>query len=320
MGLLTHNKFFPRDGRMNNLFEKGVLTNLDSGTCFAYVLSDNSLFLPTDYKVLLSQENGCFVKCMKMLFNGKVMFYYNPGNAKTLESLFKQTEIGNLRRIIAGLLMSVIEVKNNGFLTCQNVDASFDKIFVDQSGNKVLLVYMPVAQKNFQDYFEFENALRSGLIKRISEYENLSGDQADKLNELLSDAKLSIEEICHVLGGEKNMTGSSNTKNNLGKKEAKTLKLVAVDRPDGAEIIVNSERFVIGKNPHMVDGVISFNKAISRKHCMIVLEEDSYSIIDLESSNYTYVNKKRLAPNVPCQLKDGDIVRLADSNFQVQIG
>ena len=85
------------------------------------------------------------------------------------------------------------------------------------------------------------------------------------------------------------------------------------------EIVVDKPEFVIGKKQSVVDGVVSFNKLISRVHCKIVLKQQQYYIEDLKSANGTYVNNVRLQPNVPTRIKHGDIVRMANSNFQVVI-
>ena len=49
---------------MNRLLENGQLQEMSCGSNFAYVLNNNGLFLPTEYKVLQSQSSGGFVKCM----------------------------------------------------------------------------------------------------------------------------------------------------------------------------------------------------------------------------------------------------------------
>ena len=82
---------------------------------------------------------------------------------------------------------------------------------------------------------------------------------------------------------------------------------------------VTKDSFVIGKNAAVVDGVVSFNKMISRVHCRITKENMQYMITDLKSANGTYVNRVRLTPEQPHQIKNGDIIRLANSDFQVVI-
>ena len=47
---------------MNVLIEHNVITEMECGSNFAYILNDNSAFLSTEYKVLQSQAKSCFVK------------------------------------------------------------------------------------------------------------------------------------------------------------------------------------------------------------------------------------------------------------------
>ena len=68
------------------------------------------------------------------------------------------------------------------------------------------------------------------------------------------------------------------------------------------------------------DGVIDFNKMISRSHCRINKRGGQYTITDLQSANGTYVNKVKLQPNQPHPISNGDVIRLANSDFQVNIG
>ena len=72
---------------MNTLLEKNVISELQCGSNFSYILSDNNNFLPTEYKVLQSQANSCFVKCMKMLYNGHVQLYYLTSGLKSFASM-----------------------------------------------------------------------------------------------------------------------------------------------------------------------------------------------------------------------------------------
>jgi predicted nucleic acid-binding Zn ribbon protein len=48
---------------------------------------------------------------------------------------------------------------------------------------------------------------------------------------------------------------------------------------------------------------------VSRRHARIVVEGGTYYIVDLNSTNLTYVNRQRLAPDTRQPLKDGDDIR-----------
>lgn len=55
---------------------------------------------------------------------------------------------------------------------------------------------------------------------------------------------------------------------------------------------------------------------VSRRHCMVSLEEDEVSVTDLESANGTYVNGNRVAETT---LKPGDRLKIGPAVFVVQI-
>ena len=50
-------------------------------------------------------------------------------------------------------------------------------------------------------------------------------------------------------------------------------------------------------------------KGVSRRHFKLTLAEGQYVILDLGSTNYTWVNQQRLQPNVPVSLNNGDEIR-----------
>jgi hypothetical protein len=49
---------------------------------------------------------------------------------------------------------------------------------------------------------------------------------------------------------------------------------------------------------------------VSRLHARLAQSGDAWTIEDLESTNFTFVNRKRIAPKTPTPLNDGDEIRL----------
>ena len=64
--------------------------------------------------------------------------------------------------------------------------------------------------------------------------------------------------------------------------------------------------------------MIDFNPAVSRIHCKINFESGEYYITDLGSANGTFVNSKKLAPQIPKLLTSGCVIRLANSDFKIE--
>ena len=52
------------------------------------------------------------------------------------------------------------------------------------------------------------------------------------------------------------------------------------------------------------------DQSASRRHAQIKCSAGSFQIVDLGSSNGTYVNAERLAPRAPHELEDNDVVKI----------
>ncbi len=315
---------------MNCLLEKGLISEMECGSNFAYVLNDSNLFLPTEYKVLQSQTDGGFVKCMKTLYNGHVQLYYLVNALKPMASMLPSMNADSFIVVVTNIFADIIAAKSNGFLSCQNVELAFEKIFVDPSTLKVNMVYLPVSKHLYEDYYSFESNLRANLIRLIDGMINLSSPRTAQLASELANGTVSLEDIYTMLkGGSIGHTGGLGSKSGIKsgtgsgttavpEKELR-VRLVAMNAPVRVELDINKDRYVIGKNTAAVDGAVTFNKMISRVHCRIDKQGSRCTITDLQSANGTYVNKVRLQPNQAHPVKNGDIIRLANSDFQIQI-
>ena len=304
---------------MNTLIENNYISEMECGSNFAYILSENSTFLSTEYKVLQSQANSCFVKCMKMMYNGKVQLYYLTKGLKSFASMIPSLDADSFLTIVSNMLSDIIDVKHNGFLSCQNIDISFERIYVDPTTHKVSLVYLPLNKRMFDDASAFENELRTSLVKLISGISTLSTVKTMQLSADLSNGSLTIEDLQNRIKGGKGAPPVVTPPHTDTSGDAGKLRIIAMNAPTRVEIEVTKDEFIIGKKKELVDGVVSFNKMISRSHCKINRRGSQYMVTDLQSANGTYVNKVRLQPNQPCQIKNGDVIRMADSDFQVSI-
>ena len=231
------------------------------------------MFMSTEYKVLQSKSDSCFVRCMKNLYNGQVQLYYLTDAYKSLSALLVNLDSNSFITIIANMLADIVDVKNNGFLSCQNIDISFEKVYVDPATLKVSLVYLPLSRKLFDDYIIFENELRTGLVKLISDTTALSSPKMLQLATDLSDGTLSLEDLYNRIkgGGRQRVTkigSSTERRGDISRNQnGIAVRLIAMNAPERVEIEITKDEFVIGKNASVVDGVISFNKMISRVHC-----------------------------------------------------
>lgn len=306
------------DAIVYTLIDRGIIEEIECGNNFAYVLQDNNSFGSTDYKVLQSQTNGVFVPCMKMMYNGRIQIYYITDDYRPMSTMFAGITPDILINIVVNMFGNVVEVRNNGFLSSQNIDISWDKIFVDPATLKVKLVYLPVNIKVFDSYAEFQSELRSGLIKLINKVIDDSSDRLDKFVPDLANGSMSVEDIYNKYKGAGMMPLKTQANNTVKSVTGNTvLKLVAMNAPQYFETVLDRDKIILGKKAGLVDVEITFNKMISRKHCSITRNNGNYYIADEGSANGTYVNRVRLVPHQQHVIKRGDVIRMADSDFQI---
>lgn len=305
---------------MNRLIENGIINKVDCGNNLAYVVNDYTIFSATEYKVLQSQSDGVFIKCMKLLYNGKVQLYYLTNHFKPLTDILCTIEPNSFMNVVSNILADIISVKSNGFLLCEGIDISLEHIYIDLATYKIGLIYFPLSKRLYPDLSEFESEFRTSLIKLIQNLQSISSPKTMQLAMDLSNGKLSLEDI-YTRNKSYVVTDIKEPYRHISvtPQRKKRVKLIATNASMPFEIEVTKDEFTIGKKQELVDRAIVFNKLISRSHCKIIRDGEQFVIVDLDSANGTYVNGPRIQAGQPCPIKNGDLIRLANSEFKVNI-
>jgi len=81
---------------------------------------------------------------------------------------------------------------------------------------------------------------------------------------------------------------------------------------------IGEDEFVIGQKAELVDGVIDFNRTVSRRHCKVSFKAGQYYVEDLNSSNGTYLNGAGIESGKAAAIKIGDYIRIANMDFIVK--
>lgn len=84
----------------------------------------------------------------------------------------------------------------------------------------------------------------------------------------------------------------------------------------GETVIIKQNSFIVGSSMGAVDYCIRYNNNISRKHACIMRFEDGYYIQDLDTTNGTYVNDVRVCPGRYMKLDNGNVIKLAEEEFE----
>ena len=83
-------------------------------------------------------------------------------------------------------------------------------------------------------------------------------------------------------------------------------------------VMIPKSPFRLGKEQGFVDYCVSDNTAVSRNHADIITRGNRYFIVDLNSTNSTYVNERSILSGVETEIFDGDRIMLGNEQFVFQ--
>lgn len=95
----------------------------------------------------------------------------------------------------------------------------------------------------------------------------------------------------------------------LGKAEASYIKQVSTDKI----FYLENQEISVGKRQCNIE--INGNPAVSRRHALLCRTEKGWAVMDLNATNGTKVNGKRIKPNEKILLQDEDTLEFADEQF-----
>lgn len=113
------------------------------------------------------------------------------------------------------------------------------------------------------------------------------------------------ENACTVLLGQ----GSSD-----GEWNSHVIRLIR--RRTGQSVVINQQIFRIGSAGGYVDFYIADNPAIGGWHADITEADGNWYIMDRNSANHTYVNGVMAQPMQAVRLRNGEVITLADEDFE----
>ncbi len=88
-----------------------------------------------------------------------------------------------------------------------------------------------------------------------------------------------------------------------------------IRKKNNEKILLSKELFKVGKERSFVDYCISDNNAVSRSHANIVCKNGEYFVVDMNSTNHTYINGMILTPQMECKIKNGDVITFGNEDF-----
>ena len=297
---------------MNHFLQSNMVKELYCENNLSYILKDPALFQATEFKVLCHQHNSVFVDVIKMTLNGDMQIYYLTGKYIPLNVAVEGLNTDNTWIFITEIFSSLLEIEKVGFLSIRKILTDASHIFVDPVTNKIKLIYLPIGN----DLYKSEAACEKEILNeiKIEIKKLLRGTDSERIEELLGD-DLTLEQI---IARVKNDSALERKRKKQLKKKL-CLKIQAVNDDNPLILVDDQKEYLIGRKASAVDGVITSSKLIGRVHCKIIRNGYGFSVVDLQSTNGTFLNGEKIRPNEMAVLSDGDILRLANKEFLIHV-
>lgn len=89
-------------------------------------------------------------------------------------------------------------------------------------------------------------------------------------------------------------------------------------RTSGQKLPLDKDVMIIGRQDGVADILIHENTSVGRQHARLIQIDSGYAVKDLKSVNGTFVNDKKVIPEQPIALVDGDVLRISNECFTFQ--
>lgn len=193
----------------NRLIEKNKVIEIDCKKDFFFVLTEDSGFSSTEYKVLNSIQNTGLLRCKKILYNGKSALYYCTESFKSLQVVLPTLDTGQFLIVLENILNKISDIKENGFLSAAGLDMRISKIYVDVKKAEVYLTYLPLTERCYSDVMYLEKQIREDLAYLIrTVYQNHSNNMIH-LMQMLEEPACSFGNLLSAI--RQNRSVSTNT-------------------------------------------------------------------------------------------------------------
>ena len=295
---------------MSNFVCESIVESGRSAERLTYTLTDNSFFYQTAYKILQNQAGDTFIPCYKSVWNGKVRISYPLAAYHTLHSYRGQLLPEHVLEIIAELCKTVDEFKMNGLIQPETIDLSYDSIFLDENLN-VHMVCVPLAISSTPEtQMSFELAMKNLMCEMIEKAECQQEEGLLWLYQDCKDRRNTSEDIFLNLKMKKYSLKKSAENTFRG------LELLGIT--NGQKLYIDMSECILGKSPEHAHKVIGGSSSVSRKHCRIFWMDNRFYIEDMGSLNHTYVNGSIVKNGEYIPLQAGDMIRIADLEYEVR--
>lgn len=300
---------------ISKLIDESAISVYKEGSYISCVLTEEDMFSQVGYKVVKSQDNDMFIQSAKVRHNGKIKLIYAIGGCQSLSEMISESAILKIWDMLFKVSDGIIQIRNNGFLSCENLLTTFDTIFFNLETMMPHFIYVPLVCGDVENAnHDFDDLFRKQLKSAIENNTKISLEEKSIVEQLCKGTS-TMEEIRTI--AYSHVGTVCGTSSGVHSEKRNSISLISLDPQVPLRFLVSENRFTIGRRKDN-DGVVDFSKQISRLHCSVKYVNGKFGIIDENSKYGTEINQTRCIPGRFYELQEGDIIKLPVISFKVQ--
>ena len=253
------------------------------------------------------QNNGQFVDCYRLTFNGKPQFVYLLGGLQPADIYLKLLNGEKAAAVIRNIFKGLLAIESVGFLDIGKTDCRLNRIFIEPKTLAAKFIYLPVQTiNNVAGLYVLQN-LRDRLIDCMVKTSHADVPEVRSIIGVLNNPSfMTLSAICKALTEDGHQTDVAN---------ASVSELLLISRKRNIRIAIAPKEFILRRRD-----VAEGNKKVGRQHARIFFEREKWYVEDLDSTNGTSVNGHIVTPGIPVEIRPGDILGLADEQYDIEKG
>ena len=278
-------------------------------------IADGEQWSELAIRILQQVDNEGVLRPRIVSFNGKNNIVFSTDGLVEDASIDDISENGHKRKVLESFIELIRFVDDSEFLKREFILLGADSVFCDRLTYEPRFFVVPIEQLGRESGGLENNEWRQNFFLFVLRYiSNLSSDvniDISQIKELCENQRVDkIDEIIEMIG---QVVFHKENSNVMG-----TVTLKYQGEYGHFALYDKEPLYKIGKSEGC-QGVISFNPTISREHCAIEYDGNCYSVMDLGSSNGTYLNGEKLSPEYKREIKTGDVIGVSNMEFVVAI-
>lgn len=289
----------------------------------AYTFEENDSVFMLGMKYMNKSDIDDIVPAVEVQHNNSTRFLYGTENFKPLAYEIENITNSELAMALKKFVASMFKINSTDYISIMAMDICYERLLYDIRSKCIKIILLPINYEcDFHDGSRWSSSFRRSLLMILSYiFKELPDRYQEVYYAIMDETKSDYDVLLYMNNYEFGVKQVADIAVNAAVHNGSEQKMILEHNSALGNLIfrITKAEFVLGTTGNAVDGVIPISSMISRLHCKIYKEADTYMVEDMQSTNGTRINGYALNAGKRYYLNNGDTLSLADIEFNVII-